>query len=161
MFTQERCSAAKAELREILAKHGIKSFRMVPVKRSYAFEDPAVPHGEQWVIKVSCRMHCIHLLTVHICYKAVLFLTQEHEDAKGCWVLMVCWFALIRLYAVNRLRDESLRARGLWIPAAAAVCSWGRAMHGHATQCAACLCGQHSGLPRHPWRFPVAYLVHW
>ena len=24
----------------------------VPVKRSYAFEQPEIPHGEQWVLKV-------------------------------------------------------------------------------------------------------------
>ncbi|KAL6757111.1 hypothetical protein V8C86DRAFT_3135851 [Haematococcus lacustris] len=49
---QERCSAVKAELREVLQRHGIRSFRMVPVKRSYAFEVPGVPHGEQWCLKV-------------------------------------------------------------------------------------------------------------
>lgn len=39
-------------MRELLHRHGIKSFRMVPVKRSYAFELGDVPHGEQWVLKV-------------------------------------------------------------------------------------------------------------
>jgi hypothetical protein len=35
-----------------MLKHGIKSMRLVPVKRNYAFEDPAIPTREQWVIKV-------------------------------------------------------------------------------------------------------------
>jgi DNA polymerase alpha subunit A len=47
-----RCAALKAELRALLLSHGIKSMRVVPVKRSYAFEDPAIPHREQWVLKV-------------------------------------------------------------------------------------------------------------
>jgi len=49
---QERCSGMKAELREVLHRHNVRSYRMVPVKRSYAFEQPEIPHGEQWVVKV-------------------------------------------------------------------------------------------------------------
>ena len=44
----------KAELRELLSRHGITSFVVKPVKRSYAFEDPNIPHGLQWVLKVRC-----------------------------------------------------------------------------------------------------------
>ena len=50
--TQERCTEVKAELRELLTKHGVRNFRMVPVKRSYAFEQAGVPLGLQWCIKV-------------------------------------------------------------------------------------------------------------
>jgi len=35
-----------------MLRHGIKSMRLVPVKRNYAFEDTAIPAREQWVIKV-------------------------------------------------------------------------------------------------------------
>ena len=42
----------KAELRGLLTKHGVTKFSMVPVKRNYAFENPEVQHGEQWVLKV-------------------------------------------------------------------------------------------------------------
>jgi hypothetical protein len=35
-----------------MLRHGVKAMRLVPVKRSYAFEDPAIPSREQWVIKV-------------------------------------------------------------------------------------------------------------
>jgi hypothetical protein len=49
---QGRAADLKAELRALLLRQGVRSMRVVPVKRNYAFEDPAVPHGEQWVIKV-------------------------------------------------------------------------------------------------------------
>lgn len=49
---QERFSDLKAEVRQLLVKQGVKSMRMVPVKRNYAFEDPNVATGEQWVLKV-------------------------------------------------------------------------------------------------------------
>lgn len=49
---QTRAADLKAELRSLLLRQGIKSMRVVPVKRNYAFEDPSVPHGEQWVLKV-------------------------------------------------------------------------------------------------------------
>jgi hypothetical protein len=35
-----------------MLRHGVKAMRLVPVKRNYAFEDPAIPSREQWVIKV-------------------------------------------------------------------------------------------------------------
>lgn len=49
---QERCAPLKAELRTLLLKHGVTNFRMVPVKRTYAFEEEGVPHGEQWCLKI-------------------------------------------------------------------------------------------------------------
>ena len=55
---QERCSEVKAELREVLGRHGIKQHRMVPVKRNYAFEVEGVPHGEQYCIKVWTGRMC-------------------------------------------------------------------------------------------------------
>lgn len=39
-------------MRELLAKHHVTQMTMKPVKREYAFEDPAVRHGKQWVLKV-------------------------------------------------------------------------------------------------------------
>lgn len=48
-----RCTELKAELRALMLRHGIKSMRLVPVKRNYAFEDTSIPAREQWVIKVS------------------------------------------------------------------------------------------------------------
>lgn len=53
MLLQSRASDLKTEVRALLLSHGVKNMRVVPVKRKYAFEDPAIPHGEQWVLKVS------------------------------------------------------------------------------------------------------------
>ncbi|KIY94207.1 DNA polymerase alpha subunit A, partial [Monoraphidium neglectum] len=47
-----RAADLKAELRALLLRQGVRSMRVVPVRRNYAFEDPSVPHGEQWVLKV-------------------------------------------------------------------------------------------------------------
>ncbi|GIM16515.1 hypothetical protein Vretimale_19154 [Volvox reticuliferus] len=54
---QERCSSVREEVRGLLTKAGVSSMRMMPVKRSYAFENKDVPHGEQWVIKVRYPAH--------------------------------------------------------------------------------------------------------
>ncbi|EFJ41338.1 hypothetical protein VOLCADRAFT_107737 [Volvox carteri f. nagariensis] len=54
---QERCSSVREEVRGLLTRAGVGSMRMVPVKRSYAFEVKDVPHGEQWVIKVRYPAH--------------------------------------------------------------------------------------------------------
>eukprot|EP00775_Hariotina_reticulata_P008338 gene8338-8523_t len=53
----ERCGELKAELRALMLSHGIRTMRVVPVKRSYAFEDPAIPARDQWVIKVRYPAH--------------------------------------------------------------------------------------------------------
>ena len=45
-------SDVKAEVRTLLAQHGITQMTMKPVQRNYAFENPAVRHGVQWVLKV-------------------------------------------------------------------------------------------------------------
>ncbi|PRW60975.1 DNA polymerase alpha catalytic subunit [Chlorella sorokiniana] len=45
-------SGVKAEVRELLAKHQVTQMTMKPVKRQYGFENTAVPHGSQWVLKV-------------------------------------------------------------------------------------------------------------
>lgn len=50
---QQAFSAVKAEMRELLAKHHVTQMTMKPVKRQYAFENPAVRHGQQWVLKAS------------------------------------------------------------------------------------------------------------
>ena len=39
-------------MREALAAHGVSKFVIKPVQRNYTFENPAVPHGLQWVLKV-------------------------------------------------------------------------------------------------------------
>lgn len=49
---QERCSSVREEVRGLLTRAGVGSMRIVPVRRSYAFENKDVPHGEQWVLKV-------------------------------------------------------------------------------------------------------------
>ena len=54
LHVQGQAADLKAELRELLSSHGITSFVVKPVKRSYAFEDPNIPHGQQWVLKVRC-----------------------------------------------------------------------------------------------------------
>lgn len=46
------CSSLKAEVRDTLMRHNIHSMRMVPVKRKYAFENPLIPQGDQYVLKV-------------------------------------------------------------------------------------------------------------
>ena len=42
----------KAEVRKLMTDRGIDKYTMCPVKRNYAFENPAVRHGEQWVLKL-------------------------------------------------------------------------------------------------------------
>jgi hypothetical protein len=42
----------KEEVRALLQRSGVATMRMMPVRRSYAFENRSVPHGEQWVLKV-------------------------------------------------------------------------------------------------------------
>ena len=50
---QQAFSEVKAEVRELLARqYGVTQMTMKPVLRQYAFEDPAIPHGKQWVLKV-------------------------------------------------------------------------------------------------------------
>jgi hypothetical protein len=49
---QARAADLKAELRALLLRQGVRSMRVVPVKRNYAFEEEGIPHGEQWVLKV-------------------------------------------------------------------------------------------------------------
>jgi hypothetical protein len=57
-----RCTELKAELRALMLRHGIKSMRLVPVKRNYAFEDTSIPAREQWVIKVGACL-CMKAIT--------------------------------------------------------------------------------------------------
>ena len=45
-------SDVKAEVRQILGKHGVSKMTMKPVLRTYAFEEKSVSHGKQWVLKV-------------------------------------------------------------------------------------------------------------
>ena len=49
--TQELAAGLKGEVRALLGAHGVGSFVLKPVRRSYAFELDAVPRGEQWVLK--------------------------------------------------------------------------------------------------------------
>lgn len=55
---QERCAPLREEVRGLLTKAGVSSLRMMPVKRSYGFENREVPHGPQWVLKVGVRVPC-------------------------------------------------------------------------------------------------------
>ena len=52
LWLQENSGDLKQEVRQLLAANGISQFTMKPVQRSYAFEDPNIPHGQQWVLKV-------------------------------------------------------------------------------------------------------------
>lgn len=45
-------SAVKSEVRALLTGQGVTQMTMKPVMRQYAFENPAVCHGQQWVLKV-------------------------------------------------------------------------------------------------------------
>ena len=49
---QDAFADVKAEIRQLLADHGVTKMSIRPVRRSYAFEDRAVAAGEQWVLKV-------------------------------------------------------------------------------------------------------------
>lgn len=49
---QEQAAELKAEVRALLAEHGVDKYVIKPVRRNYAFELETVPHGEQWVLKV-------------------------------------------------------------------------------------------------------------
>ena len=49
---QDAFADVKAEVRQLLADHGVTKMSIRPVRRSYAFEDRAVAAGEQWVLKV-------------------------------------------------------------------------------------------------------------
>lgn len=51
--TQELTTEVKAELRAVLQHYGITQFKIRPVKRNYAFEQPGVAHAMQWVLKVT------------------------------------------------------------------------------------------------------------
>jgi hypothetical protein len=48
-----RARDLKAEVRERLS-HYTSEMSMKPVRRDYAFDDPRVPRGQQWVLKVTC-----------------------------------------------------------------------------------------------------------
>ena len=52
LCVQDAFADVKAEVRQLLADHGVTKMSIRPVQRSYAFEDRAVAAGEQWVIKV-------------------------------------------------------------------------------------------------------------
>jgi hypothetical protein len=60
---QEQAADLKAEVRAVLAEHGIDKYVIKPVRRNYAFELETVPHGEQWVLKVrySAAKPCLPL----------------------------------------------------------------------------------------------------
>lgn len=49
---QELAKQLKQEVKEVLARHGVTRTTISVVQRSYAFEEPGVPHGQQWVLKV-------------------------------------------------------------------------------------------------------------
>ena len=50
---QELSTEVKAETRAVLQHYGITQFKIRPVRRNYAFEQPGVSHAMQWVLKVS------------------------------------------------------------------------------------------------------------
>ena len=50
---QELTQDVKAETRAVLQHYGITQFKIRPVRRNYAFEQPGVQHTMQWVLKVT------------------------------------------------------------------------------------------------------------
>lgn len=50
---QELTTELKMEVRAILQQHNVTQFKIRPVQRNYAFENPQVSHGLQWVLKVT------------------------------------------------------------------------------------------------------------
>lgn len=53
LLAQELTSEMKAEVRAVLQHYGVTQFKIRPVQRNYAFENPKVGHGLQWVLKVT------------------------------------------------------------------------------------------------------------
>jgi hypothetical protein len=53
---QEAFRDVKDEVRHELLKHDVTQMTMKPVKRQYAFENTAVPHGTHWVLKVGASV---------------------------------------------------------------------------------------------------------
>ncbi|KAL3140237.1 hypothetical protein ABBQ38_004511 [Trebouxia sp. C0009 RCD-2024] len=49
----ELTTEVKAEVRAVLQHYGITQFKIRPVRRNYAFEQPGVAHAMQWVLKVT------------------------------------------------------------------------------------------------------------
>ncbi|KAL3153857.1 hypothetical protein ABBQ32_013429 [Trebouxia sp. C0010 RCD-2024] len=49
----ELTTEMKAEVRSVLQHYGITQFKIRPVRRNYAFEQPGVAHAMQWVLKVT------------------------------------------------------------------------------------------------------------
>ena len=43
----------KAEVRAVLQHYGVTQFKIRPVQRNYAFDNPHVAHELQWVLKVT------------------------------------------------------------------------------------------------------------
>ena len=50
---QELATDVKAEMRAVLQHYGITQFKIRPVRRNYAFEQPGVEHAMQWVLKIT------------------------------------------------------------------------------------------------------------
>lgn len=48
----QEMSELKTEVRSLFAEYGVSQMTMKPVMRDYAFENKAVSHGKQWVLKV-------------------------------------------------------------------------------------------------------------
>ena len=53
MNLQELTSEVKAEMRAVLQHYGVTQFKIRPVQRNYAFDNPNVAHELQWVLKVT------------------------------------------------------------------------------------------------------------
>ena len=78
---QELTTEVKAEMRAVLQHYGIKQFKIRPVRRNYAFEQPGVAHEMQWVLKVTYPATLpqlplglsgqrVHLLATHTSHQA-------------------------------------------------------------------------------------------
>ena len=67
----------KLEIAALLNKNNIKKYDLKPVQRDYCFEDPSIPRGKQWVIKVKFSNGTQENI------KEVPTYTSLHQDSKG------------------------------------------------------------------------------
>ncbi|BBN16162.1 DNA polymerase alpha subunit A [Marchantia polymorpha subsp. ruderalis] len=93
---QELAKELKQELAEKLLDLNVGRFSMVPVKRSYAFERPDVPVGEQYFMKLSYPfkdpplphdLHGVHFTSIFGSHSSALELLLIKRRIKGpCWM---------------------------------------------------------------------------
>jgi DNA polymerase alpha subunit A len=124
-----RCTELKGELRALMLRHGIKSMRLVPVKRSYAFEDGAIPARSQWVIKVrrprARHLHrlvqALHGLILAACPSLVSRHTTRHARTTHAVAAAAAAAALVQVRYPNSLPTLPMGLSGATFSAIAAT----------------------------------------